>query len=399
MSRTKDLRTENRGIRPAFALSIALLLLVHIPSSNYAQATFIPMVPDRWIVGEKNERIEKGQSLEHNGKFVVYRGHESLRLAKGFAYVRNLEFQNGSIEADMALDSVGLFAGIAFRVQSEDEYELVFFRNGSAGTREAIQYTPGFLGANAWQIYNIPKYAGVGNFPTGEWFHIKVVVAGLVAKVYLGNNPNPVLNIADLKQGYSKGSIGFWGHVGGGYLSNVSYVIDTATYESNVRENFSSDALTNWELSDSFDVVDKDPAVYPDIRTMKWEMVRAESPGMVVIQRYRRDPNIAPPAEQGIVPVRVPGSKVVFARTTIHSEKNEIRRMNFGYSDQVVVYLNSQPIYAGNNSYRSREPGFLGLVSVNSDAVFLHLKKGDNELLLAVSEVFGGWGFMCKLAE
>jgi hypothetical protein len=45
-----------------------------------------------------------------------------------------------------------------------------------------------------------------------------------------------------------------------------------------------------------------------------------------------------------------------------------------------------------------RQPGFLGLLDLESDAVYLPLKKGDNELVLAVTEFFGGWGFMCKLA-
>ena len=87
----------------------------------------------------------------------------------------------------------------------------------------------------------------------------------------------------------------------------------------------------------------------------------------------------------------------MFARTTIHSDRDEIRKMYFGYSAEAVVYLNSKPLYAGNNAYTYREPGFLGLMDVNNDAVYLALKKGDNELMLAVTEFFGGWGFICRL--
>jgi hypothetical protein len=32
-----------------------------------------------------------------------------------------------------------------------------------------------------------------------------------------------------------------------------------------------------------------------------------------------------------------------------------------------------------------------------NDAVYLPLKKGSNELVLAVSELGGGWGFICRL--
>jgi hypothetical protein len=71
--------------------------------------------------------------------------------------------------------------------------------------------------------------------------------------------------------------------------------------------------------------------------------------------------------------------------------------MNFGYSDEVVIHLNGSPIYAGNNALSFRQPEFLGLLNLDSDAVYLSLKKGDNELALAVTEFFGGWGFLCRL--
>ena len=38
-------------------------------------------------------------------------------------------------------------------------------------------------------------------------------------------------------------------------------------------------------------------------------------------------------------------------------------------------------------------------MDAENDAVYLPLKKGSNELLLAVSELGGGWGFIARLAE
>jgi hypothetical protein len=34
-----------------------------------------------------------------------------------------------------------------------------------------------------------------------------------------------------------------------------------------------------------------------------------------------------------------------------------------------------------------------------NDAVYLPLKKGTNELMLAISELGGRWGFVCRLAD
>jgi hypothetical protein len=70
--------------------------------------------------------------------------------------------------------------------------------------------------------------------------------------------------------------------------------------------------------------------------------------------------------------------------------------MWIGYSDDIVVYLNGRPLYAGRNSMSYRDPSALGFFYPYADAVFLPLKKGPNELLLAVSEATAGWGFMAR---
>jgi hypothetical protein len=390
--------------RAAWACVASWVIFVQGPALCWSQTVEVTMTPEHWIVGEKNERIAPTKSLQDNGRIVDHAGRRSLKLAKAFAYVRDLDLQNGTIDADLAFGTEGDFVGIAFRVQSEDDYELFFFRKGASGSNEAVQYTPSFMGANAWQLYNVPTYAGVSELPPGEqWFHVKVVVSGLEAKLFLNNSSVPALDIPDLKQGYSKGSIGFWGQSGGGYVSNVTYKLDNKTYDPQLRQQFVSGALTDWELSDAFDAAEKNPGAYPDIGSLKWEKVKAENPGMIVIQRYRRDPNVLPPQDQSAgtasrsIPDRVPGSKFVFAKTNIHSDTNQNRKMNFGYSDEVVVYLNGHPIYAGNNAFNAREQGFLGLINPDNDVAYLPLRKGDNELVLAVTEFFGGWGFMCRL--
>src|SRR5271170_4859289 len=152
------------------ALAIAAwILFAALPGERvYAQSISVPLGRERWTIGEKNERIGPNKNLESNGKVVAHLGRPSLCLVKGFAFVRDLDLQNGTIDADMSFDKDGYFIGLAFRVRSEDDYELFFFRNGAAGTNQAIQYTPGFLGANAWQIYNVPHYAGPGDFPPEE---------------------------------------------------------------------------------------------------------------------------------------------------------------------------------------------------------------------------------------
>jgi len=391
-------RSTTTKIIPQLAWRGLLVAALTVPCLS--QSASVPISLDQWIIGEKNERLDPDRKVENNISENL--GRQALHLTKGFGYVRGLDLQNGTIDADVAFDPNGAYIGLAFRVQAEDAYEMFFLRNGLSGKTQALQYTPGFFGANHWQIYNVPTYAGPGKFPSDQWFHIRVTVAGVQARLFLNNATEPSLVVPDLKQGYSSGSIGFWGQQGGGYISNLTYTPDNATYHVPHHDDYLPGTLTDWELSEIFDAAEKDPESYPDVRNLKWEKVKAENPGMVVIGRYRRDPNILPPddAPGSPKPVhRTPGEKLVFARTTIHSGAPVLRKMNLGYSDEVVVFLNGRRIYAGSNAYGSREPGFLGLLNPDNEAIYLPLKKGDNDLVLAVAEFFGGWGLMCRLGE
>ncbi len=96
---------------------------------------------------------------------------------------------------------------------------------------------------------------------------------------------------------------------------------------------------------------------------------------------------------------RQPGMKVVYARTTIVSDRDLTKKLYLGYSDDVSVFVNGKILYRGRSAQSFRDPGFLGIVNPENDAVYIPLTKGPNELMLAVSELGGGWGFICRLAD
>jgi hypothetical protein len=91
--------------------------------------------------------------------------------------------------------------------------------------------------------------------------------------------------------------------------------------------------------------------------------------------------------------------KLVYAKTNIESDRDQVKKLYFGYSDDVSAFLNGQILYRGRSAQYFRDPGFLGIVNPENDAIYLPLKKGSNELLLAVSELGGGWGFNCRLVD
>ena len=92
-----------------------------------------------------------------------------------------------------------------------------------------------------------------------------------------------------------------------------------------------------------------------------------------------------------------PGMKVVYAKTILESDRDQLKKLGVGYSDDVSVFLNGKILWRGRSAQNFRDPAFLGIVSSDDDAVYLPLKKGKNELVLALSELGGGWGFICRL--
>jgi hypothetical protein len=129
--------------------------------------------------------------------------------------------------------------------------------------------------------------------------------------------------------------------------------------------------------------------------------VEAEPPGFVVINRFRESPHprvsFATDFSKRLDPQ--PGMKVVYARTTIESDREQMKKLSIGYSDDVSVFLNGHILFRGRSAQKFRDPAFLGIVSPENDAVYLPLRKGRNDLMLAVSELGGGWGFICRLTD
>ncbi|HZE71853.1 MAG TPA: hypothetical protein VE135_20280 [Pyrinomonadaceae bacterium] len=162
--------------------------------------------------------------------------------------------------------------------------------------------------------------------------------------------------------------------------------------------------LTKWSLSPSYDALARNlelPLAPSESDAMHWQDVEAEPPGFVVLYRYREAPHLrvsfASDFSKRLEPQ--PGTKVVYARTSIESDREQVKKLYIGYSDDVSVFLNGKILFRGRSAQNFRDPGFLGIVNPENDAVYLPLKKGSNELMLAVSELGGGWGFICRLVD
>jgi len=359
------------------------------------QAQYIPVqtLPESFDIS--NSRTASPGSAAQFGTFL---GRRAIYLPSGLLKVKGAGFRDGTVDVDVASKPHGLFIGIAFRIESEANMEVVYLRPLASDTVEAVQYTPRLNGDAIWQLLNSSHDKASAHITADHWIHMKIVVRGRTCTLFLNGSKVPTLTVTNLRRGDSEGGIGLWSLGGGGYFSNLSYerfpgrspLPDLAPLQR-------PGLLSDWELSPAFDAGDVDPSTYP-ASISEWEKVHAEEPGFVLINRYRTSPAIFPmPSRERMRSGRVKGAKVVFARTNVFSPEGHERILKIGYSDDIVVYLNGKPIFSGKNALSYRSDDSLGVFGLNDEAD-VHLNRGNNELLVAVTEYNGGWAFECALS-
>lgn len=377
--------------------SICFLLLSFVALTRPADAQEVQVLsvpPDspRW-------------EFEGQAKPDEYLDRKCLYLNGGVAVVKDLEMRDGAIDVDVATPANRGFFGIQFRIGNDGKNaEWIYLRQHKSGLADAMQYTPVLNTGLNWQIYSGPGFIASIDIPKEKWFHLRLEVTGAQAKFYVKDMEKPALVINDLKSGVQKGQIALAVLTGATYFSNFE-VRETppVTWERRPPP-MPVGTLTKWSLSPSYDALSRkleQPLSPAEIKDTKWESVEAESPGFVPINRYRESPHprvtFATDFSKRLDPQ--PGMKVVYARTNIRSDRDQVKKLYIGYSDDVSVFLNGQILYRGRSAQNFRDPGFLGIMDAENDAIYIPLKKGDNELVLAVSELGGGWGFVCRLAD
>jgi sugar lactone lactonase YvrE len=348
---------------------ILLILIWVIPWKGWAQDT-LDFGSERWVMA--------------NAEVIEFMGRSCLI---GTAYLKDVEFENGVIEVDVAVTGARSYPGLIFRMQSPLNYERFYIRPHRAPYYpDALQYTHVVNGVASWQLCQGEGFTALAEIPENKWIHLKMEISGNQARIYLEDMEHPALVIPNLKHGDSKGTIGLMGpRDRTAFFSRFSYRKDnTLEFNSPLKIETPLGMIMEWELSQAFKATEIDGDVYPDEsirRKIEWKRIHPEPTGLVDVCRFaRRSPG---------------GPDLVFARTSIIADKEETKKYLFGYSDQVSIFLNGRVLFAGNSAYQSRDPSFLGAVGL-FDAVFLPLEKGENELLFVLEETFGGWGFMCQ---
>jgi len=387
------------------SLLMAMCLTASQPVSKFSigpgTAAAHPQTQQTFTVAADSLRWE----FEGEAKPVEYQGRKSVFLNGGAATLKDFEFRDGVIDVDVATPARRGFFGVQFRIDRDGKNaEWVYLRQHKSGYPDAIQYTPVLNTGLNWQLYNGAGFTGAVDIPKDVWFHLRLEVAGAQAKLFVKDMDQPVLVMSDLKSGLQKGQVALAALTGATYFSNFEIrTTADAPWERHLP-TMPPGTLTKWSLSPAYDALARNlerPLTPAESDAIRWQDVEAEPPGIVVLYRYREAPHprvsFANDFSKRLEPQ--PGMKVLYARTTIDSDRDRVRKLELGYSDDVTVFLNGKILFRGRSAQNFRDPGFLGIVNPENDTVFLPLQKGRNELMLAVSELGGGWGFICRLAE
>jgi hypothetical protein len=338
----------------------------------------IPLLDAAW-----GWRPDDVRSVDHRGRKAVAFA-ESVDL---IAAPEGIQLRDGVLEADVALTGERAFHGLVWRVRDDENYESFYVRPHQVGNPDSVQYNPVWNGVSSWQLYHDEGFWAPVDFPIGDWFTIRIVFAGTRAEVFVGDMATPALEATELKLPAESGAAGLFIGGPGLFVSRFAWSFEPPRFRGPGRPPTPAvpGIVPMWLVSDAF----LEPNPLPtklapgelDART--WTHLPAEPSGL---------------ANLAIVNGIRDGRNTAWARATIHSDRRDVRAMALGFSDRAAVYLNGRALFHGADGYGSRDYRFLGSIGWY-DTVFLPLEAGDNDLAIAISEDFGGWGIQARFDD
>lgn len=297
-------------------LAVVLLLAAAVR----AETLSVPPDSPRW-------------QLDGEAKPADYLGRKCLMLDGGAATLKDFEMRDAVINVDIATSATRGFVGFMFRMIDDGaNAEELYLRQHKSGLPDAMQYTPVLNTGRNWQIFNGPGFTGAVDIPKGEWFHLRLAVTGAQAKFYVKDMDKPALEMTDLKTGIQKGQVALYDLAGATCFSNFEIrATPDAPWERHLPP-MPPNTLTRWSISPSYDALARNlerPLTPAEIAATPWQEVEAEPPGFVVLYRYREapHPHVTFQSDFSTRLQPQPGMKVLYARTTIESDRDQVRKL------------------------------------------------------------------------
>ena len=171
---------------------------------------------------------------------VQYRGRDAIKVVarpasaapvtpnraqNTMAIIRDSEFSDGTIEADIAgIPAAGAdtsargFVGIAFRVDSSgDRYAAFYLRptNGRAADQLRRNHSTQYIAHPDYPWFRLRQefpgvYESYVDLEPGAWTSIRIEVKQGVARLFVNGSTQPVLIVNDMKNPPTVGRIALW---------------------------------------------------------------------------------------------------------------------------------------------------------------------------------------------
>lgn len=341
-------------------------------------------------------------ALSGVARMDTVRGERALRLASGRAVRPDVRFRDGTIEFDVALTAERSFVFVQFRMASDSDYEEIYFRPHKSGLPDAIQYAPVLGGASQWQLFHGEGATAAAPLPHEGWLHVRLEVRGERAELFLGSDPVPVLTVPRLVREPEAGPVAVRGFRVGppereDLVAGIRNFRVRPTQDANgagnaeagygaARDSESDGLVRRWRVAAPFDAGDPPWDELPPRlgEAPGWRVLDTEPNGILLIQRHLR---------------RTPGRQTTAARLTLVSDGARTVPMDLGYSDAVTVFLDGRPIFTADDGYSFDAPRRDGLIGLDQARLYLPLEAGETELVVLVTDTFGGWGLMASFPE
>lgn len=200
---------------------------------------------------------------------VAYKGRRAVRITNdtqkdGFALLRGTDFEDGTIEGDVALKITtppGVrmpgFFGIAFRARPDaSRYELFYLRPGNshADDQAMRNHSVQYVSEPDFDWYQLRRqwpwvYEAHAELQPETWMKVRIEVKGRSAMLYLNGSDQPSLVVDGLKGEDLRGGVALWGYQGEeAYFSNVRVTNSTPVPIKN-----GSDSTGTWQVKFSSD--------------------------------------------------------------------------------------------------------------------------------------------------
>jgi hypothetical protein len=356
---------------------IIVCLSAFIQFTNGQSTGIVPFDTLHWDITAKEIKKE------------MFQGQNCLKMTDGAAWLKD-NFENGIIEFDISFDKDRCFPGLMFRISDAKNFEFLYLRPHQSGNPDAIQYCPIIFGNDSWQLYTGEGYCAQTEFAMNSWIHVKVIISGRRAELYLNNESSPTFFMYHLERDPMPGRLALDNHSPATVrFANFSYSREDNPAIKSIRKIIQPPEpgiVKKWQISNGFNEKKLENKLLlnkNDIDNMSWQTIDIEEPGFINIGKYI---------------TRTTDTNTVFAKFPVESNRDQIKKMALGFSDRCRVYLNGKILYAGSNTFKSRDYRFYGTIGF-WDEIFLDLKKGKNEIAIAVSENFGGWGVEAKFDD